>query len=36
MDTTFEALDSIEKARLAATAMRARLVLEAFRKRGKN
>ncbi|UCC29793.1 MAG: hypothetical protein JSU86_16505 [Phycisphaerales bacterium] len=36
MDTTFEATDAKEKARLAATEMRARLVLEAFRKRGTN
>ena len=36
MDTTFEATDPNEKARLAATEMRARLVLEAFRKRGTN
>lgn len=36
MDTTFEATDLIEKARLAATEMRARLVLEAFRKQGTN
>jgi len=36
MDATFEATDPNEKARLAATEMRARLVLEAFRKRGTN
>ena len=34
MDATFEATDPNEKARLAAAEMRARLVLEWFRKRG--
>ena len=32
MDATFEATDANEKARLAATEMRARLVLDRFRK----
>ncbi len=36
MDAAFEATDPNEKARLAATEMRARLVLETFRKRGTN
>ncbi len=36
MDTTFESKDPAEKSRLAATEMRARLVLERFRKGNAN
>ena len=36
MDTTFETADQDEKVRLAATEMRARLVLERFRKANLN
>ncbi len=36
MDTTFESEDPSEKTRLAATEMRARLVLERFKKLGIN
>ncbi len=36
MDTTFESEDPDEKSRLAATEMRARLVLERFRKGNAN
>lgn len=36
MDATFEATDPNEKARLAATEMRAWLVLERFREQGAN
>jgi hypothetical protein len=36
MDTTFKSKDAAEKSRLAATEMRARLVLERFKKLGTN
>ena len=36
MDTTFESKDPAEKTRLAATEMRARLVLERYRKGNAN